>query len=110
MRGPPFGQLLTGSAGGGRTGRHQSAEPGSRLGLLSTAQQLGGAVGLSALISVAAARFDNQTSAGVSVAQASVSSFHLVFSISAVMLLAAATLSLRLPALRQKTDLADMVH
>jgi EmrB/QacA subfamily drug resistance transporter len=79
-------------------------------GLLSTAQQLGGAVGLSALVSVAAARFDNQTSAGVAVAQASVSSFHLVFSISAVMLLAAAAVSLRLPALRQRTDLADMVH
>ena len=79
-------------------------------GLLATAQQLGGAVGLAALVSVAAARFDSQTSAGVAIAQASVNSFHVVFSISAVMLLAAAMLSLRLPALRQKTDLADIVH
>ena len=79
-------------------------------GLLATAQQLGGAVGLSALVSVAAARFDAQTSAGVAIAQASVNSFHVVFLISAVMLLAAAMLSLRLPALRQQTDLADIVH
>jgi EmrB/QacA subfamily drug resistance transporter len=79
-------------------------------GLLSTAQQLGGAVGLAALVSLAAARFDSQTGAGVATAQASVDSFHVVFWVLAVMLLAAATLSLRLPALRQQTDLAALVH
>jgi hypothetical protein len=79
-------------------------------GLLSTAQQLGGAVGLAALVSLAAARFDSETAAGVATAQASVDSFHIVFGVLAVMLLAAATLSLRLPALRQQTDLAALVH
>lgn len=79
-------------------------------GLLSTAQQIGGAVGLAAFVSLAAARFDSQTSAGVAVAQASVSSFHVVFAVSAVMLVGAAMLSLRLPALRQQTDLAALVH
>jgi EmrB/QacA subfamily drug resistance transporter len=79
-------------------------------GLLSTAQQLGGAVGLAALVSLAAARFESQTEAGVATAQASVDSFHLVFWVSAVILLAAAALSLRLPALRQQTDLAVLVH
>jgi len=79
-------------------------------GLLSTAQQLGGAVGLAALVSLAAARFDSQTGAGVATAQASVDFFHVVFWVLAVMLLAAATLSLRLPALRQQTDLAALVH
>jgi len=49
-------------------------------------------------------------SAGVAVAQASVSSFHLVFLVSAMLLVAAAMLSLRLPALRQQTDLAALVH
>jgi hypothetical protein len=79
-------------------------------GLLSTAQQLGGAVGLAALVTLATARFDSQTAAGVATAQASVDSFHVVFWVLAVMLLAAATLSLRLPALRQQTDLAALVH
>jgi len=79
-------------------------------GLLSTAQRLGGAVGLAALVSLAAARFERQTGAGVATAQASVDSFHVVFWVSAVMFLAAATLSLRLPALRQQTDLAALVH
>jgi EmrB/QacA subfamily drug resistance transporter len=79
-------------------------------GLLSTAQQLGGAVGLAALVSLASARFDSQTSAGVGLAQSSVDSFHLVFLVSAVLLVGAAMLSLRLPALRKQTDLADLVH
>jgi hypothetical protein len=79
-------------------------------GLLSTARQLGGAVGLTALVSLAAARFESQTGAGVATAQASVDSFHVVFWVTAVMYLAAATLSLRLPALRQQTDLAALVH
>lgn len=79
-------------------------------GLLSTAQQLGGAVGLAAFVSLATARFNNEVSAGVVGAQASVSSFHLVFVGSAVLLIAAAMLSLRLPALRQQTDLAALVH
>jgi len=79
-------------------------------GLLSTAQQIGGAVGLAAFVSLAAARFDSETSAGVVVAQASVNSFHLVFAVCAVMLLGAAMLSLWLPAMRQQMDLADLVH
>jgi hypothetical protein len=79
-------------------------------GLLTTAQQLGGAVGLAGLVSLAAARYESQTSAGVAVAQASVSSFHLVFAVSAALLLGVALLSLRLPALRQETDLAALVH
>ena len=71
---------------------------------------IGGAVGLAALVSLAAARFESQTGAGIATAQASVDSFQVVFWVSAVMLLAAATLSLRLPALRQQTDLAALVH
>jgi EmrB/QacA subfamily drug resistance transporter len=88
--------------------RHE--DQGVASGLVSTAQQIGGAVGLAAFVSLAAARFDSETNAGVAAAQASVSSFHLVFAVSAVMLTAAAILSLRLPALRQQTDLADLVH
>jgi hypothetical protein len=46
----------------------------------------------------------------VAAAQASVSSFHVVFLACSVMLLGAALLSLRLPAMRQQTDLAALVH
>jgi Na+/melibiose symporter-like transporter len=90
---------------------HESpdVEQGLASGLLTTAQQVGGAVGLAALITFASSRFDESLASGSDTAHAAVTSFHGVFLAAAVLLVIGAVVVQRLPALRREVDLATLV-
>ncbi|MEI8080463.1 MAG: MFS transporter [Actinomycetes bacterium] len=90
--------------------RISSQNQGVASGLLSTAQQLGGAIGLAILVCLATAVFNDRIATGSGLPQASVASFHAVFWVNAAALALVAALSLLLPRLRQQTDLAALVH
>ncbi|MBY8879153.1 DHA2 family efflux MFS transporter permease subunit [Actinacidiphila acidipaludis] len=66
------------------------ADSGLVSGVFNTAQQIGGALGLSVLASLAGARTDHRLAAGTALRQALTSGYHLAF-VAAAGLLAAAT-------------------
>jgi EmrB/QacA subfamily drug resistance transporter len=74
----------------------QAAEAGLASGLINTSQQIGGALGIAALSTIATSRTDNKVAAGVSLHPALVDGFQLAFlvgvGIAAAGVLAALTL------------------
>jgi EmrB/QacA subfamily drug resistance transporter len=77
------------------------ADSGLVSGVFNTAQQIGGALGLSVLASLATARTDHEIAAGRSLPEALTGGYHLAFLVAAGLLVAAAVLAavmLRTPA------------
>jgi MFS family permease len=77
------------------------ADSGLVSGVFNTAQQIGGALGLSVLASLATARTDHEIAAGRSLPEALTGGYHLAFLVAAGFLVAAAVLAavmLRTPA------------
>ena len=72
----------------------QADDAGLASGLFNTTQQIGMAVGLAALTTLAAARSETLLSAGKSEASALTGGYHLAFSIAAALLVAAFTVAL----------------
>ncbi len=77
-------------------------------GLLSASQQLGGAVGMSVVVSVALGRFRDQVAQGVTAPVASLSAFHTGYVVAAGFLVAAAAAAWLLPALHEQVDLTSL--
>lgn len=77
-------------------------------GLLTSAQQLGGAVGLAVLVSVVTTTFRNQLGDGIALPNASVTAFHTGFATAAGLMAVAAVLALFMPPLHEKVDMADL--
>ena len=61
----------------------QQAEAGLRPGLINTSQQIGGAVGIALLSTIAISRTENEVAAGTAVPQAMTSGFQLAFWVGA---------------------------
>lgn len=85
-------------------------------GAVNAAQQLGGAVGLAALVSVVAGRvadgFRDAAGGGPAeqvLARASVDAFHTGFSVGAALLVVTAAMTVLLPRVRGRVDMADLV-
>ncbi len=78
-------------------------------GLLSTSQQIGGAIGLAVLATVAGNRFAVEMSAGADQVSATLTSFHTVFLVSAGLMLMGALVSLLLPPIRREVDMTELV-
>jgi EmrB/QacA subfamily drug resistance transporter len=84
------------------------AHHGLASGLLTSSQQLGGAVGLSVLVSVVVTTFHNRLGEGIAAPQASVTAFHTGFATSAGLMLAASVIAWFMPPLREKVDMTDL--
>jgi EmrB/QacA subfamily drug resistance transporter len=77
-------------------------------GLLSASQQLGGAVGMAALVSVALGTFRDQVSAGTAVPAASLDAFHTGHVAAAALLVVAAVGAWLMPPLRERVDVTSL--
>ncbi|UNS99106.1 MFS transporter [Streptomyces tubbatahanensis] len=80
------------------------ADSGAASGVLNTGQQIGGAIGLAILATLASNRLDDEISSGTAVPDALLTSFHSAFLVGTVLTACAALLSLALPALRTEFD------
>ncbi|MBO8202789.1 MFS transporter [Streptomyces smyrnaeus] len=80
------------------------ADSGAASGVLNTGQQIGGAIGLAVLATLASNRLDDEISSGTAVPDALLTSFHSAFLVGTVLTACAALLSLALPALRTEFD------
>ena len=92
-----FPALMTLAMSGGT-----ASDSGLASGLANTTQQVGGALGLSILASLATSRTEDRIAEGVSTASALTSGYHLAFGLAALFVasaipLAAAALSRRAP-------------
>lgn len=75
-------------------------------GILATAQQVGGAIGVAALATLATDQFTHHLSNGSSPPTAMVLGYHSAFVVSGLLIGCAAVVALALPSLRAKVDLA----
>jgi hypothetical protein len=66
----------------------KEAEAGIASGLINTSQQIGGAVGIALLSTIAISRTDNEVAAGTALPQAMTSGFQLAFWVGAAIALA----------------------
>ncbi|MEV6753685.1 MFS transporter [Streptomyces sp. NPDC051214] len=80
------------------------ADSGAASGVLNTGQQIGGAIGLAVLATLASSRLDDEIASGAAMPDALLTSFHTVFLVGTVLTACAALLSLVLPALRTEFD------
>ncbi|MBA0053338.1 DHA2 family efflux MFS transporter permease subunit [Streptomyces sp. AJS327] len=80
------------------------ADSGAASGVLNTGQQIGGAVGLAILATLASSKLDDELAAGEPQLEALLTSFHSAFLVGTVLTACAALLSLALPALRTEFD------
>ncbi|QHY95526.1 Multidrug resistance protein stp [Streptomyces sp. S4.7] len=80
------------------------ADSGAASGVLNTGQQIGGAIGLAVLATLASSRLDDEVSSGAALPDALLTSFHSAFLLGTVLTGCAALLSLALPALRTEFD------
>ena len=78
------------------------SDSGLASGLINTTQQVGGALGLSILATLATSRTDAQLSDGVSTASALTSGYHLAFGVGAAFI--AAALALAVALLQKRTE------
>lgn len=76
------------------TGDAEERDGGLASGLMTTAQQIGGAVGIAALITIATNHTNNALHAGTSVASALTAGFQAAFHVEAGIIAAAAVLAL----------------
>jgi hypothetical protein len=72
------------------------------------AQQVGGAIGLAVLATVASDRLSRQLASGTDPLAAGVNAFHTAFGAAAALTAAAALVALLLPNTRGKVDLAAL--
>ena len=98
---------LTATAIPGKGADGESTASGAASGLYNTALQVGGALGIAALATVATARTDVMLSQGVSAAQAVTTGRDLALVVAAVTLLAGAALALRMPAAAGRSTETD---
>lgn len=80
------------------------SDSGAASGVLNTGQQIGGAIGLAVLATLAGSRLREKTATGAAVPDALLASFHSAFLVGTVLTGCAAVLSLALPALRTEFD------
>jgi len=80
------------------------ADSGAASGVLNTGQQIGGAIGLAVLATLASNRLNDEIASGAAVPAALLRSFHSAFLVGTVLTGCAALLSLILPALRTEFD------
>ena len=98
---------LTATAIPGEGTDGESSASGAASGLYNTALQVGGALGIAVLATVATARTDVMLSQGVSAAQAVTTGRDLALVVAAVTLLAGAALALRMPAAAGRSTETD---
>jgi hypothetical protein len=94
--------LVTAAVSGLRQG-----EAGAGSGLINTAQQVGGAIGIAALATIATARFETALATSAP-REAMVIAFHTAWLLGAALTLAAALLALLLPPIRSEVDAAAL--
>jgi EmrB/QacA subfamily drug resistance transporter len=82
-------------------------ETGAGSGLINTAQQVGGALGVAVLATIATSRFESALATSPA-PEAMVTAFHAAFHVGAGLTVAAALVALLLPALRTEVDLNAM--
>jgi EmrB/QacA subfamily drug resistance transporter len=83
-------------------------DQGIASGLLSASQQLGGAVGMAVLVSVALSTFHHEVAGGTAVPAATLQAFHVGYLASTVLLVIAAAAALLLPPLHERVDLGAL--
>jgi EmrB/QacA subfamily drug resistance transporter len=92
----------------GAVGAVDAVESGAASGVISMAQQVGGAIGLAVLATVASDRLSRQLASGTDPLAAGVNAFHTAFGAAAALTAAAALVALLLPNTRGKVDLAAL--
>ncbi|MBW1602236.1 MFS transporter [Streptomyces sp. JJ66] len=80
------------------------SDAGAASGILNSGQQIGGAVGLAVLASLASSRLSSETATGTAPPDALLSSYHTAFLTGTLLTAAAALLALALPPLRTEFD------
>ncbi|MDQ1289624.1 MAG: hypothetical protein QG622_3190 [Actinomycetota bacterium] len=83
-------------------------DSGTASGLVTTAQQIGGAIGVAALATLAADRFTDLLPTAATPAAAMTDAFHSAFAAGACVTALAALVVLALPALREEVDLVAL--
>lgn len=87
----------------------QKSAHGLASGLLSSSQQVGGAIGLAVLVTLASNRFATESASGAAPTAATLASFHAVFLVAAGLMLLGSLVSLLLPPIRREVDLSEIV-
>ena len=100
----PAGESTSGKGAG-----EEGAGSGAASGLYNTAVQVGGALGIAVLATVATARTDVLLGQGLSAAQALATGRDLALVVAACMLLAGALLALRMPATAGRSTRSDSI-
>ena len=85
-----------------------ASEAGAASGILNTAQQVGGAVGLAVLATLATRRFASEQAAGATPADAMVSGFHHGFTVMIVLTGVAVLVALAGPTVRGRVDVTTI--
>lgn len=83
-------------------------EAGAASGILNTAQQVGGAVGLAVLAALATRKFTSELAAGATPADAMVAGFHHGFAVMIGLTAAAVLVAFAVPTVRRRVDVADI--
>ncbi|WP_079405619.1 MFS transporter [Streptomyces sp. 3211] len=91
-----FGLALPALTSLGMSGAKE-ADAGLASGLFNTTQQIGMALGVAVLSTLAASRTESLTAAGTSVPEALTGGYHLAFAVGAALLLAALAVALTIP-------------
>jgi len=80
------------------------SDSGAAAGVLNTSQQIGGAIGLAVLATLASSTLADRTAAGEALPAGLLASFHAAFLVGTLLTACAAVLSLTLPAQRTEFD------